>query len=172
MVEHLAASRESRGTAQDGVIGQLQSEVGLARRHHRASQRALRQRSEGAAAGGFSLLDTLLCVVYGVIAVTTMIIPGISGSFVMLLIGFYGTIIAAVADLNLLVLIPFGIGCLIGLVVTTVVYSLGRAFVYSTPEYAIMKLPYQIAQPTVGAIVGILLCFRFGLMERFDKMFK
>ena len=64
------------------------------------------------------------------------------------------------------------IGCAIGLVVTTVVYSLGRAFVYSTPEYAIMKLPYQIAQPLVGAIVGILLCFKFGLIERFDKMFK
>ena len=64
------------------------------------------------------------------------------------------------------------IGCLIGLVVTTVVYSLGRAFVYSTPEYAILKLPYQILQPTVGAVVGILLCFKFGLMERFDKMFQ
>ena len=64
------------------------------------------------------------------------------------------------------------IGCLMGLVVTTIVYSLGRAFVYSTPEYAILKLPYQILQPTVGAIVGILLCFKFGLMERFDKMFK
>ena len=64
------------------------------------------------------------------------------------------------------------IGCAIGLVVTTIVYSLGRAFVYSTPEYAIMKLPYQIAQPLVGAIVGILLCFKFGLIERFDKMFK
>ena len=64
------------------------------------------------------------------------------------------------------------IGCLLGLVVTTVVYSLGRAFVYSTPEYALMKLPYQIAQPVLGAVGGILLCFRFGLMRIFDKMFK
>ena len=44
---------------------------------------------------------------------------GISGSFVMLLLGFYGTIIGAVADLNFLVLIPFAIGCLIGLITVT-----------------------------------------------------
>ena len=64
------------------------------------------------------------------------------------------------------------IGCAIGLVVTTIVYSLGRAFVYSTPEYAIMKLPYQIAQPLLGAIVGILLCYKFGLLKKFNQMFK
>lgn len=64
------------------------------------------------------------------------------------------------------------IGCAIGLVVTTIVYSLGRAFVYSTPEYAILKLPYQIAQPLVGAIVGILLCYKFGLLKKFQQMFK
>ena len=37
-----------------------------------------------------------------------------------------------------------GIGVTIGAVIMVVGYSLGRAFIYSTPEYAILKLPYQI----------------------------
>ena len=44
-----------------------------------------------------------------------------------------------------------GIGVAIGAVIMVVGYSLGRAFVYSTPEYAVMKLPYQILQAVVGA---------------------
>ena len=37
-----------------------------------------------------------------------------------------------------------GIGVAIGAVIMVVGYSLGRAFIYSTPEYALLKLPYQI----------------------------
>lgn len=52
-------------------------------------------------------------------------------------------------------------------------YSLGRAFIYSTPEYAVLKLPYQILQAGVGAVVGMLLCWKFKLVELFNKkMFK
>ncbi len=39
-------------------------------------------------------------------------------------------------------------------------YSLGRAFIYSTPEYAILKLPYQILQAVVGAVLGMILCWK------------
>lgn len=52
-------------------------------------------------------------------------------------------------------------------------YSLGRAVIYSTPEYAVLKLPYQILQAGVGAVVGMLLCWKFKLVELFNKkMFK
>ncbi len=44
-----------------------------------------------------------------------MIIPGISGSFVMLLCGMYTTILTAVSDLNILILIPVALGCGIGI---------------------------------------------------------
>ena len=37
-----------------------------------------------------------------------------------------------------------GIGVAIGAVIMVVGYSLGRAYIYSTPEYAVLKLPYQI----------------------------
>lgn len=43
-----------------------------------------------------------------------MIIPGISGSFVMLMFGTYETVTAAISELNIIVLIPIGIGVLLG----------------------------------------------------------
>ena len=44
-----------------------------------------------------------------------MILPGISGSFILVMIGMYTEIIGAVNDRNLAVLTATGIGCVIGL---------------------------------------------------------
>lgn len=62
-----------------------------------------------------------------------------------------------------------GIGVSIGAVIMVVGYSLGRAFIYSTPEYAVMKLPYQILQAVVGAVVGMLLCRKCGVYKLYNK---
>lgn len=51
------------------------------------------------------------------------------------------------------------LGVSLGAVIMVVGYSLGRAYIYSTPEYAILKLPYQILQALTGALAGILICF-------------
>ena len=64
------------------------------------------------------------------------------------------------------------LGVILGAVIMVVGYSLGRAFIYSTPHYAYIKLPYQILQAAVGAVGGLILCFKAGLLERFDKMFR
>ncbi|MBQ8954715.1 MAG: DUF368 domain-containing protein [Clostridia bacterium] len=96
---------------------------------------------------GFNLVNTLLYIVYGVIAVTTMIIPGISGSFVMLLIGFYGTIISAVADLNFFVLIPFAIGCVIGL------FTMAKLI-----KWLLKKYPRPSYSAILGFVLGSILC--------------
>ena len=48
-------------------------------------------------------------------------------------------------------------------------YSLGRAFIYSTPEYAILKLPYQILQAGVGAIAGMFFCWKCKFVELFNR---
>lgn len=63
-----------------------------------------------------------------------------------------------------------GIGTFIGAVIMVVGYSLGRAFLYSTPEYALLKLPYQILQAGVGGVVGMLLCFRCRLTTVYDRL--
>ena len=62
-----------------------------------------------------------------------------------------------------------GLGVTTGAVIMVIGYSLGRAYIYSTPEYAILKLPYQILQAVVGAVVGMILCWRCKLVELFNK---
>lgn len=62
------------------------------------------------------------------------------------------------------------IGVFLGAVIMVVGYTLGRAFIYSTPEYAIVKLPYQILQAAIGAVVSVILCYGCGLVKIFNKM--
>lgn len=64
------------------------------------------------------------------------------------------------------------IGVILGAIIMVVGYSLGRAFLYSTPEYALLKLPYQILQAAIGAVGGILLCYTAKLKDIFDKIEK
>ena len=68
--------------------------------------------------------------------------------------------------------IASGIGVAIGAVIMVVGYSLGRAFIYSTPEYAILKLPYQILQAVVGAVVGMILCWKCGIHKLYKRVIK
>lgn len=51
----------------------------------------------------------------GCIAICAMILPGISGSFLLLIMGMYGTILGAVNDRELSTLVVFGLGCITGL---------------------------------------------------------
>ena len=54
-------------------------------------------------------------LVCGAIAICTMILPGISGSFILVLLGKYEYIMSAISELNWPVLIMFGVGCVLGL---------------------------------------------------------
>lgn len=49
------------------------------------------------------------------IAVCTMILPGISGSFILVILGKYDFIMQSVNELNIPVLVVFGLGCVIGI---------------------------------------------------------
>lgn len=62
-----------------------------------------------------------------------------------------------------------GLGVAVGAVIMVVGYTLGRAFLYSTVEYALLKLPYQILQAVIGAAVGMLLCWKCGIRRLFAK---
>ena len=52
----------------------------------------------------------------GSIAISAMILPGVSGSFLLLLMGVYQPIIAAVVNLELVTLALFALGCGVGLI--------------------------------------------------------
>lgn len=66
--------------------------------------------------------------------------------------------------------IASGIGVTVGAVIMVVGYTLGKIYVYSTLEYAIIKLPYEIAQGAVGAIFGMFLCWKCGIHKLFQNM--
>lgn len=51
----------------------------------------------------------------GMIAICAMILPGISGSFILLLLGSYKTILTAVKEADLMKIAVFAGGCIIGL---------------------------------------------------------
>ena len=52
----------------------------------------------------------------GAIAICAMILPGISGSFILLLLGKYAFVMTAVTELNIPVLVVFAAGCGIGII--------------------------------------------------------
>lgn len=59
----------------------------------------------------------------GTLAICAMILPGISGAFILLLLGKYEFIVNALSDLNIKVIATFAIGCGIGLVTFSHVLS-------------------------------------------------
>jgi len=64
----------------------------------------------------FSPMFAAKLAVMGALAAVAMLIPGISGSFVLLILGVYPTVLQAVADFNMLLLIPIALGVGAGLV--------------------------------------------------------
>jgi putative membrane protein len=64
----------------------------------------------------------------GFIAISAMLIPGISGSFILLILGKYAYIFDALGRLDLVVIATFGLGALTGLIVfsRTIVWLLDR----------------------------------------------
>ena len=58
----------------------------------------------------------------------------------------------------------------VGAVIMVLGYTLGRAYIYSTPEYAILKLPFQILQAGFGAIVSVVLIYPMRIGTLFQRI--
>ena len=64
------------------------------------------------------------------------------------------------------------IGAMLGLIITVAGYTFGRAFIYGTVEYAVLKFPFQVLQTAVGEALAIVLCWPMGLVKIFNKIFR
>ncbi|MBO4346266.1 MAG: ECF transporter S component [Lachnospiraceae bacterium] len=62
------------------------------------------------------------------------------------------------------------IATIIGGIIMVTGYTLGKIFVYSNFETAMIKLPFEIAQAVLGIVLSLLLCFKFKLNKLFNKM--
>lgn len=59
--------------------------------------------------------DPLTLFLSSIVAIMAMILPGISGSFILLILGQYAYVLNAVSDFNLLAIIPVILGAVVGL---------------------------------------------------------
>jgi len=60
-----------------------------------------------------NVLNTFLS---GLLAICAMVLPGISGSFILVMLGSYAFILSAIKDFDILTLGVFASGCLVGLI--------------------------------------------------------
>lgn len=67
--------------------------------------------------------DPLMLFIAGAIAISAMILPGISGSFILVLLGLYPVVLGAVKNFDMTVLAVFCAGCVLGLLTFSKVLS-------------------------------------------------
>ncbi len=122
----------------------------------------------------FVFFITMLAALF--VAAVAMIIPGVSGSFVMMLLGVYSTVIAALKDFNIMIIIPCAIGAILGIILgaklistllkkySLMVYSLIMGLVIGS-VYAILpqgfgfnlETGYGFATLFCGVLVSVLI---------------
>ena len=102
----------------------------------------------------FTLLNEIKLLLVGIIAAATMVIPGVSGSMMLMLLGYYDTILRTINRFmdalfafdipELLVqcgiLIPFGIGVLLGIFLIAKIIEFIFARAETHAYYAIIGL--------------------------------
>ena len=86
--------------------------------------------------------STLYVVVCGIAAICSMILPGLSGSFILIIMGNYLLILQAINALDFSILIPLAVGCIVGLVV----FSRLLAYVFK-----------RFRDVTIAAMTGFIL---------------
>ena len=80
--------------------------------------------AEAAVQTDFSFVLALKLAAGGFIAAISMVIPGISGSLMLTIMGMYETSITAVKDLNIALIAPVGIGAVVGILSGAKIISL------------------------------------------------
>ena len=104
------------------------------------------------------IIGYLKLFIVGMVAAATMVIPGISGSFVLMLLGYYEPIVNTIKDLtnfsnlgsNILVLAPFGIGIVIGIVLVA------KLLEFLLKRYPV-KTNYGVLGFVIASIISIVI---------------
>lgn len=61
-------------------------------------------------------MNAVIFALSGIISSMALVLPGISGSYILLLLGLYETVMKAIDSRNIIKLIPFAIGVLLGII--------------------------------------------------------
>lgn len=114
-----------------------------------------------------SSMNPILMIIIGIVAAATMIVPGVSGSMVLMTIGYYDKIMGKVSDCiialkdfkfsalfsDVLILIPFAVGVILGVILMS----------------KIMKwLMNKFKTTTNWAILGLIAASPFAIITKID----
>ncbi|MFP6687394.1 MAG: DUF368 domain-containing protein, partial [Polyangiaceae bacterium] len=86
----------------------------------------------------------------GSIAICAMLLPGISGSFILLILGKYAYVLNALSHLQLSVIIPFSLGCLCGLLLDDATPFREHACRHLRGFFGVGHGPMRVGELTLG----------------------
>lgn len=95
----------------------------------------------------------------GWVASMAMLLPGISGSFILLLLGVYSTVISALSTLNIPIILVVGAGVAIGFIVSSKAIS-----------YLLQHFPYITYAVIIGLIIGSIFAVFPGIPTSWGTM--
>jgi len=96
----------------------------------------------GAAGGQLSAMYLFLT---GILTAAALVLPGISVSFLLLFLGLYNELMRAISELDIMFLLPIGLGILLGVVLVT-----------KALETAMRKYPRVTYLTILGFVIGSL----------------
>ena len=141
-----------------------------------------------------TFIDYILLFIVGAVASSSMVIPGISGSMVLMTVGYYNSILATVSDIfnfanfwhNVSILIPFGLGVIVGilLIAKLITFLLNKfevktyfaifGFIFSSLIVIFFKnnINFNIIEFIIGLVLmvgGFLISYFIAKFNKEDK---
>ena len=141
-----------------------------------------------------TFIDYILLFIVGAAASASMVIPGISGSMVLMTVGYYNSILATVSDIfnfanfwhNVSILIPFGLGVIVGilLIAKLITFLLNKfevktyfaifGFIFSSLIVIFFKnnINFNIIEFIIGLVLmvgGFLISYFIAKFNKEDK---
>lgn len=108
-----------------------------------------------------NFLKIIILFLVGIVAAATMVIPGVSGSFVLMLLGYYKPIVGTISNLtnfkelwhNVLILAPFGLGVILGIILVAKLIEFLLKKYETTTYYAIIGF---VISSVIGLGIGLI----------------
>lgn len=141
-----------------------------------------------------TFIDYILLFIVGMLASASMVIPGISGSMVLMTVGYYNSILAIISDIfnfenfwhNVSILIPFGLGVIVGilLIAKLITFLLNKfevktyfaifGFIFSSLIVIFFKnnINFNIIEFIIGLVLmvgGFLISYFIAKFNKEDK---
>ena len=131
-----------------------------------------------------SITMALPLFLVGAVAAASMVIPGISGSMVVLILGYYELMTVSISKLNMVFIIPFAIGILVGIMAIlklikylldnhyTKTYSCIVGFVVGSLLMVFPGLPTNIMGYVITIVCIIIGLFASYMIEKYSEKIK